>query len=132
MLVGCRTARHFVKSTARRFIEQKRLESLTTGNGMSSPSSTHANTAPVVQSHFAHRPQHVSSAPSRSMEIDDQNGVQHYPMLLNVTHIDMTSRADDIRAGLIDTFLNLERVDKNLYLTYFPPTIEEFFYGWQS
>lgn len=52
----------------------------------------------------------------RPMEIDEHNGHPHYPMLLNVTHIDMTSRADDIRAGLIDTFLNLERVDKNLYL----------------
>ncbi|CAI5452600.1 unnamed protein product [Caenorhabditis angaria] len=39
-----------------------------------------------------------------------------YPTLLNVTHIDNTSRANDIRAGMVDTFLNLERVDKNLYL----------------
>ncbi|CAB3396550.1 unnamed protein product [Caenorhabditis bovis] len=50
------------------------------------------------------------------MEVDDGQAAPNYPTLLNVTHIDMASRADDIRAGLIDTFLNLERVDKNLYL----------------
>ncbi|KAF1752783.1 hypothetical protein GCK72_019338 [Caenorhabditis remanei] len=115
MLVGCRIARQTISTTARRLTiqQQKRFESVNT-TGMSS--STHTNTTPVVQSHFAHRPQHVSSQPSRSMEMDDQNGLPHYPSLLNVTHIDMTSRAEDIRAGLIDTFLNLERVDKNLYL----------------
>lgn len=118
MLVGSRIARQAIYTTARRFIQQKRFESLTTGTGMSSSSSSSStnNIAPCVESHFAHRPQHVSSQPSRSMEMDDHNGLPHYPMLLNVTHIDMTSRADDIRAGLIDTFLNLERVDKNLYL----------------
>ncbi|CAD6188868.1 unnamed protein product [Caenorhabditis auriculariae] len=36
--------------------------------------------------------------------------------LTNVTHIEFTSRAEDIKAGLIDTFLNLQRIDTNLYL----------------
>lgn len=38
------------------------------------------------------------------------------PHLLNVTHIEISSRANEHRAGLVDTFLNLEKVDKNLYL----------------
>lgn len=36
--------------------------------------------------------------------------------LTNVTYVELASRADDIRAGLIDTFLNLERIDTDLYL----------------
>uniref|UniRef100_A0A8R1DIJ1 Acyl-CoA thioesterase II n=1 Tax=Caenorhabditis japonica TaxID=281687 RepID=A0A8R1DIJ1_CAEJA len=65
---------------------------------------------PDAQSHTS---QHALMP--RRMEGTEQNSLQ-YPMLLNVTHIDMTSRADHIQAGLVDTFLNLERVDKNLYL----------------
>ncbi|VDM72130.1 unnamed protein product [Strongylus vulgaris] len=36
--------------------------------------------------------------------------------LPNVTYVDISSRAEDIQAGLIDTFLNLEKIDKNLFL----------------
>uniref|UniRef100_A0A158PA58 Acyl-CoA thioesterase II n=1 Tax=Angiostrongylus cantonensis TaxID=6313 RepID=A0A158PA58_ANGCA len=36
--------------------------------------------------------------------------------LTNVTYVDISSRAEDIQAGLIDTFLNLEKIDKNLFL----------------
>lgn len=36
--------------------------------------------------------------------------------LTNVTHVQISSRADDIRAGLIDTFLNLEMIDNDIYL----------------
>ncbi|EFO96879.1 hypothetical protein CRE_17107 [Caenorhabditis remanei] len=36
--------------------------------------------------------------------------------LCNVEHIEFESRADDIKAGLIDTFLNLQRIDTNLYI----------------
>ncbi|CAB3400598.1 unnamed protein product [Caenorhabditis bovis] len=36
--------------------------------------------------------------------------------LCNVEHIEFESRANDIKAGLIDTFLNLQRIDTNLYL----------------
>ncbi|PIC23194.1 hypothetical protein B9Z55_016977 [Caenorhabditis nigoni] len=106
MLAGCRTTARCAFKTTARLALQTRFTTTTT-SGMSTP---------PLESHFAHRPQPVSSQPSRSMEMDDQNGHPHYPSLLNVTHIDMTSRAEDIRAGLIDTFLNLERVDKNLYL----------------
>ncbi|VDD92158.1 unnamed protein product [Enterobius vermicularis] len=37
--------------------------------------------------------------------------------LTNVTHVQISSRADDIRAGLIDTFLNLEMIDNDIYLS---------------
>ncbi|CAI5455023.1 unnamed protein product [Caenorhabditis angaria] len=36
--------------------------------------------------------------------------------LCNVEHVEFQSRADDIKAGLIDTFLNLQRIDTNLYI----------------
>uniref|UniRef100_A0A915AGT6 Acyl-CoA thioesterase II n=1 Tax=Parascaris univalens TaxID=6257 RepID=A0A915AGT6_PARUN len=36
--------------------------------------------------------------------------------LTNVTFVELSSRADDIKAGLIDTFLNLQLIDSNLYL----------------
>ncbi|KHJ92491.1 putative acyl-CoA thioesterase II [Oesophagostomum dentatum] len=36
--------------------------------------------------------------------------------LPNVTYVDISSRAEDIQAGLVDTFLNLEKIDKNLFL----------------
>ncbi|MFH4975728.1 hypothetical protein AB6A40_002437 [Gnathostoma spinigerum] len=35
---------------------------------------------------------------------------------LSVTHIGIPSRADDVTAGLVDTFLNLTRIDKDIFL----------------
>ncbi|KHN85198.1 Acyl-coenzyme A thioesterase 8 [Toxocara canis] len=36
--------------------------------------------------------------------------------LTNVTYVEFSSRADDMKAGLIDTFLNVELVDSNIYM----------------
>lgn len=37
--------------------------------------------------------------------------------LTNVTHTQFSSRAEDIKAGLIDTFLNLEMIDNDVFLS---------------
>ncbi|CAD6189574.1 unnamed protein product [Caenorhabditis auriculariae] len=82
-----------------------------------SDASTFSTSAKMSVDNGTTRARPTPNSTPRPMETDehaDRNAI--FPSLLNVTHIDMTSRAEDIRAGLVDTFLNLERVDKNLYL----------------
>uniref|UniRef100_A0A0M3IAP5 Acyl_CoA_thio domain-containing protein n=1 Tax=Ascaris lumbricoides TaxID=6252 RepID=A0A0M3IAP5_ASCLU len=47
---------------------------------------------------------------------EQREQVNRQGQLTNVTFVEFSSRADDIKAGLIDTFLNLELIDSNLYL----------------
>ncbi|EPB74784.1 acyl-CoA thioesterase II [Ancylostoma ceylanicum] len=61
--------------------------------------------------------------PEDKREIFEKLALDHPPLsptnsisLPNVTYVDISSRAEDIQAGLVDTFLNLEKIDKNLFL----------------
>lgn len=53
---------------------------------------------------------------SFSVQEEKSPSRQGLTSLTNVTYVDISSRAEDIQAGLIDTFLNLEKIDKNLFL----------------
>ncbi|ETN87076.1 acyl-CoA thioesterase II [Necator americanus] len=56
------------------------------------------------------------TAKSRTEEEHPPLSASNSISLPNVTYVDISSRAEDIQAGLIDTFLNLEKIDRNLFL----------------